>query len=72
MPSCYYQTSSLDSLVNGYSIKHGPAAFQVASQMKEYMKHVLKGKNSLDGLVDKIKASGAADAKTNQWLGRTI
>ena len=40
--------------------------------MKEYMKNVLKGKNSLEGLLDKIKASGAADTKANQRLGRTI
>ncbi|CAE7216894.1 unnamed protein product [Symbiodinium sp. CCMP2456] len=39
---------------------------EVASQIKEYMKNVLKGKNSLEGLQDKIKASGGADAKANQ------
>ena len=39
---------------------------KVAAQMKDYMKQVLKAKNSLDAVVDKIRATVAGDAKANQ------
>ncbi|CAE7570288.1 unnamed protein product, partial [Symbiodinium sp. KB8] len=39
-----------------------------ASQMKEYMKSLLKAKNSLEGFADKIRASVAGDAKAEQTI----
>ena len=38
--------------------------------MKEYMKSLLKAKNSLEGFADKIRASVAGDAKAEQWLAQ--
>ncbi|CAE7313361.1 unnamed protein product [Symbiodinium sp. CCMP2592] len=37
----------------------------VASQVKEYMKSVLKAKNSLEGFVDKMKTAGSSDPKAS-------
>ncbi|CAE7662955.1 unnamed protein product [Symbiodinium sp. CCMP2592] len=42
----------------------------VASQMKEYLKQVLKSKNSLENFVDKIKAAVSGDAKAAGALGK--
>ena len=50
---------------------HRSAAIEVASQMKEYMKGVLKGKNSLESFVDKVKRSGLAEPKDSQCPSRT-
>ena len=36
---------------------------QVASRLKEYLKQVLKSKNSLETFVDKVKVSIAGDPK---------
>ena len=36
--------------------------------MTEYMKQVLKAKNSLESCVDKMRIALAGEAKGNQWL----
>ncbi|CAE7565453.1 unnamed protein product [Symbiodinium sp. CCMP2592] len=46
----------------------GDHHMSVASQMKEYMKQVLKSKGSLESFVEKIKPTVAGDAKANQTL----
>ena len=36
--------------------------------MKEYMKHVLKAKSSLETCVDKIRTAVSGDGKNKEWL----